>query len=218
MQIRCLYEDDSLVVCIKPAGVSSEGDGMPALLKETCGCPEIYCVHRLDLAAAGLMVYAKTREAAAGLSRDIAAGKFFKQYLAVVHGRSQDKARLWDLLFRDASKNKSYVVQRKRRGVREVALEYETVGRTETLSLVRIWLQTGRTHQIRVQFASRGMPLCGDRKYGSTSRDVPLALWSEALGFTHPVTRVSMGYSAYPPACSPWTEFDLPKEDPPEDS
>ena len=207
MEIPVLYEDRALLVCLKPAGVSSEAEGLPALLRAQCGCEALLCVHRLDLAAAGVMVYAKTKPAAAALSRQIAEGGFHKQYLAVVQGRSEDAAVLKDLLFRDAAKNKSYVVKRPRRGVREAELSYETVARVEGLSLVRIRLKTGRTHQIRIQFASRGLPLAGDRKYGSSLRDCPLALWSEELRFPHPLTGEALRFAAPPPDCPPWTDF-----------
>ena len=125
----------------------------------------------------------------------------------MVQGRSEDAAVLRDLLFRDAAKNKSYVVKRPRRGVREAELSYETLARTAELSLVRIRLKTGRTHQIRVQFASRGLPLAWDKKYGSSLRDCPLALWSEALRFFHPLTGEELRFSAPPPDAAPWTSF-----------
>ena len=207
MELEKLYEDESLVVSIKPVGVSSEEGGMPDLLRAACGCEEIFCVHRLDLAAAGVMVYAKTKAAAAGLSQQISEGRFHKQYLAVIEGQSEDAAVLKDLLFRDAAKNKSYVVKRMRRGVREAELSYQTLQRTDALSLVRIVLKTGRTHQIRVQFASRGMPLVGDRKYGSARRDCPLALWSESLRFTHPRSGQPLHFTAPPPERPPWQDF-----------
>ena len=207
MQIEVLYEDAALLVCLKPAGVSSEEAGLPALLRAQRGLDTVLCVHRLDLAAAGVMVYARTKEAAAGLSRQIGDGRFQKQYLAVVQGQSEERALLRDLLFRDAAKNKSYVVRRPRKGVREAELQYETLERTPELSLVRIRLKTGRTHQIRVQFASRGLPLAGDRKYGSSLRDCPLALWSEELRFLHPLSGEELRFSAPPPLAFPWTCF-----------
>ena len=207
MQIQVLYEDQALLVCLKPAGVSSEEPGLPELLRAAGARETVLCVHRLDLAAAGVMVYAKTKEAAAALSRQIGDGRFSKGYLAVVQGRSEDRALLRDLLFRDAAKNKSYVVRRPRKGVREAELQYETLARSGELSLVRIRLKTGRTHQIRVQFASRGLPLAGDRKYGSSLRDCGLALWSEELRFLHPVTGEPLRFSAPPPQLFPWTVF-----------
>ncbi|MBR1457322.1 MAG: RluA family pseudouridine synthase [Oscillospiraceae bacterium] len=207
MDIPILFEDDRLLLCVKPAGVLSEEGGLPGLLRASRGLDEVYCVHRLDKPAAGLMVYAKTKQAAAALSAQIAAREFEKSYLAAVQGRPEDAGVMRDLLYHDAAKNKSYVVRRQRRGVREAELRYETVERGEELSLVRIALQTGRSHQIRVQFASRGMPLAGDTRYGSGYRDCAVALWCERLRFRHPATGERVAFTATPPAVRPWTAF-----------
>ncbi len=204
--MRILFEDRDLVLCEKPVGVDSEEE-MPRLLREATGMPEICCVHRLDRETGGLMVYAKTKRAAAGLSACIAAGKLEKEYLAVMPGQPEAQGVLKDLLFRDAAKNKSYVVARMRRGVREAELRYERLSSTDGWSLLRIALKTGRSHQIRVQFASRGMPLAGDRKYGSSCRDCSLALWSASLAFPHPVTGQRISCRLSPPALWPWTLF-----------
>ena len=201
------YMDESLVLCVKPAGVSSE-DEMPALLRAGCGAREIFCVHRLDTAVGGLMVYAKTKAAAAGLSQAIARGALIKEYLAVSGGAPVDDAGVMrDLLYRDKAKNKSYVVSRPRRGVREAELSYRVLERRGGESLVSVRLGTGRSHQIRVQFASRGMPLLGDVKYGSARRDCRIALWSRRLCFAHPLTGQSVDMSVSPPESEPWTDF-----------
>lgn len=205
--MNILYEDPFLLICEKPAGVLSEESGMPALLREATGSPEIYCVHRLDRETGGLMIYAKTKEAAAGLSAAISAGRLQKEYLAVVQGQPEAQGVLRDLLYRDAAKNKSYVVKRMRRGVREAELSYRLLENREGLSLLRIVLKTGRSHQIRVQFASRGMPLTGDGKYGGSFRDRGLALWSAALSFPHPVTGEQLSRTLPPPEVWPWTLF-----------
>ena len=202
-----VFEDRHLIVCRKPAGVLSEEGGMPELLKATTGAKEIFCVHRLDRETAGLMVYARTKRAAAALSAAIGAGALGKEYLAVVPGDTPDGGELRDLLYRDAQKNKSYVVRRMRRGVREAVLRYETVARREGLSLLRIRLETGRSHQIRVQFSSRGFPLVGDIRYGSAYRDAPLALYAAALSFPHPATGETLAFESVPPAVWPWTVF-----------
>ncbi len=207
--MNILYEDRELLVCEKPAGVVSEAGGMPELLQEATGCPEIRCVHRLDRETGGLMVYAKTGKAAAALSAAIAAGQLRKGYLAVVQGQPEEGGTLRDLLYRDAAKNKSYVVKRMRRGVREAELRYRRLETREGLSLVRVELVTGRSHQIRVQFASRGMPLAGDGKYGSVFREAKLALWSACLSFPHPVTGEPIARTLPPPGIWPWTLFDL---------
>ena len=211
MEVQILFQDESILVCLKPPGVLSETGGMPELLEAAAG-GSVFCVHRLDRAVGGVMVYARTKEAAAALSAAIAAGRMEKRYLAVVCGRpAEEKARLKDLLYHDSGRNKSYVVRRMRRGVREAELEYETLGSAErdgeTLSLLLVTLYTGRSHQIRVQFASRALPLVGDGRYGSPLRDCEIALWSHALTFPHPATGEKMRFSAPPPGSFPWTEF-----------
>jgi len=209
MDVAILYEDTAILLCVKPAGVVSEEGGMPDLLRSETRARDIYCVHRLDKAAAGLMVYAKTRASAAALSSMIAAGGLEKEYMAVVQGAAEAEGSMRDLLYHDAAKNKTYVVKSLRRGVREGELSYQKLAQTEALSLVRIRLLTGRSHQIRIQFASRKLPLVGDRKYGSRYRDCPLALWSERLSFRHPVTGEILDYHISPPDAWPWNTFDM---------
>ncbi len=208
MEAEILYRDEAIVLCLKPAGVDSENEGMPALLRAQTGAEQIFCVHRLDRAVGGLMVYAGTKAAAASLSAQIAAGKMQKRYLAVCRGSAPAGGELRDLLYHDAAKNKSYVVKRMRRGVREAALRFETLERREGLSLLRVELLTGRSHQIRVQFASRALPLLGDRRYGGGG-DCPLALWSASLSFAHPQSGEALSFEAPPPKTEPWTRFSL---------
>ena len=205
--MNILYEDRSLILCEKPAGVLSEEGGMPELLRDALGTQEIYCVHRLDRETGGLMVYAKTKQAAAALSRTITEGKLQKEYYAVAEGETPVNGTLRDLLYRDAAKNKSYVVKRMRRGVREAELSYERLAFREGLSLLRVRLKTGRSHQIRVQFASRGFPLVGDIKYGSKVRDADLALWSTRLSLPHPGSGEILSSELPPPESWPWTLF-----------
>ena len=205
--MKILYQDRALVLCEKPAGVLSEEGGMPELLREALGTQEIYCVHRLDRETGGLMVYAKTKQAAAVLSRTIAEGGLQKEYLAVAEGETPESGTLRDLLYRDAAKNKSYVVKRMRRGVREAELRYERLAFRGGMSLLRVRLKTGRSHQIRVQFASRGFPLVGDKKYGSSVRDTGLALWSTKLSLPHPGSGETLCRELPPPESWPWTLF-----------
>ena len=213
MGIDILYSDAHIAVCLKSPDVVSEADGMPSLLRERLG-GEFFCVHRLDKPVGGVMVYARTREAAGALSAAIAAGGMRKEYLAVVQGvPDEPKGRYRDLLYHDAARNKSYVVTRPRRSVKEALLDYELLASAQAeglrLSALRITLHTGRSHQIRVQFASRGMPLVGDGRYGSALRGCSLALWSDALAFPHPADVREMRFSAPPPDRFPWTEFSL---------
>ena len=210
--INILYKDKDILVCVKPAGVVStdEEGGMPALLREALGekNADVRTVHRLDMIVGGLMVYARSQEAAAGLSRQITDKSFSKDYLAVVHGRPEaDEGRMDDLLFRNAAENKTYVVKRMRKGVRDAALEYKVISCKDELSLVRIHLLTGRTHQIRAQFSSRAMPLVGDRKYGAPDDGCDIALWSCELKFAHPRTKKAMAFSLEPTGGYPWSEF-----------
>jgi len=210
MNIPILYHDESLAVCLKPPGTDAEGAGMPRLLAAQLGAEEVFCVHRLDRAVGGVMVYALSGAAAAGLSAALREGRLRKEYLAVVHGApAAPEGTLRDLLFHDRVKNKSYVVARRRAGVREAVLDYRAEAEAEGLSLLAVRLQTGRTHQIRVQLAARKTPLVGDAKYGSPRRDCPIALWSHALGFRHPVSGEALSFSAPPPKRYPWTLFAI---------
>lgn len=209
--IEILYEDAHVAVCVKPAGVLSEGeskDALPSLLLEelarhTDTPPRaVYPVHRLDRDTEGLMVYALSSTAAATLSRDIAEGRFEKLYRAWLWGvPERDSDSLCDLLYYDRSRGKSFVVERERKGVKRASLEYKVLSRhaDKKRTLVEVRLHTGRTHQIRVQFASRGLPLCADRRYGAPAESgKALALCSVELGFTHPVTREPMRFCRIP--------------------
>ena len=206
--MEILYADESVLLCIKPAGVLStdEPGGVPELARLALGDPQadVRTVHRLDRAVSGLMVLARSAAAASELSRQIREGSFEKQYLAVVHGSSEERAVLRDLMLRDKARKMSFVVPEKGKGVQEAELEYEKCWERDGLSCVRIQLHTGRTHQIRVQFASRGLPLVGERKYCQPQDECPLALWSNAIGFAHPVTGERMRFEQAPPAVWPW--------------
>lgn len=197
-----IYEDESIIVCIKPIGILSQadskgGESMITLLKEhTKGA--IYPLHRLDKEVGGVMVYAKTKQSAAFLSKEIAEQRFKKEYLALVHGVPQEKGEMQDLLFKDSKKNKSFVVKRERKGVKKASLEYELISTDNELSVVQILLHTGRTHQIRVQFASRNMPLVADKKYGAKDEFKEIGLWSYKISFTHPETKEELSFSSKP--------------------
>lgn len=209
--IELIYEDEHLCVAIKPQGLDSEHT-LPEAIHAQFGL-NVLPVHRLDKDAGGLIVYAKTKPCAAGLSRLIAEGGFDKEYLAVVLGKPvEDSGVLEDWLFRDAKKNKSYAVKTQRKGTKLARLEYKVIKTLEAgedvLSLVRVKLLTGRTHQIRVQFASRKLPLMGDVKYGGKREGIKLALWSNRLGFTHPIKHMPMSFEYDLPQIFPWMEFE----------
>ena len=159
-----LYSDKGLIACIKPVGLDSETE-LPAVLKEQLG-GEIFPIHRLDKNVGGVMVFARTKAAAAALSKAVQEGTMVKEYVAVVHGTPPEKGDWEDYLFKDSRKNKVFVVKKERKGVKLARLEFNRLRAGET-SLVHIRLHTGRSHQIRVQFSSRGFPLVGDHKYGS---------------------------------------------------
>ncbi len=209
--MEILYSDPDILVISKPAGVLSEGEGpdcLPVLLAQQCG-GQVFPVHRLDRGAAGLMVFARSSGAAAALSRSIQQGALTKEYLAVVAGAPQgDEGEMEDWLFKDSRKGKVFAVSRPRKGVRQARLSWRLVqtGGQPRCSLVRIRLDTGRTHQIRVQFSSRGMPLHGDGKYGSRVKG-ELALFSCRLAFPHPKDGRAMELELLPPMDrSPWRD------------
>lgn len=207
MDIR--YCDDSLVVCIKEANILStdEEGGLPGLLRQELG-GEIRTVHRLDRMVSGLMVLARTKAAAAALTEQIRAKRFHKAYLAVVHGQIEPLTGSYrDLMYRDRRECKSYVTSAPGKGVQEALLDYECLASAGDKSLVRILLHTGRTHQIRCQFAHHGHSLFGEKKYDPHGDSCPLALFSAELGFTHPVTGEPMRFSARPEPIEPWTEL-----------
>lgn len=187
--MEILYHDREIAVCIKPVGMDSESQ-LPSALKEALG-GEIYTLHRLDLNVGGVMVYARTKNMAAALSRAIQDGDMIKEYVAVVHGEVPESGDWEDLLWKDSKKNKVFVVNRERKGVKKARLEYKRLrvekgaDETEPRSLVRIRLYTGRSHQIRVQFSSRNHPLAGDHKYGSRAKETEPMLFSCRITFPY---------------------------------
>jgi len=162
--MEILYSDKNIAVCVKPVGLDSEME-VPAALREALG-GEIFPIHRLDKNVGGVMVFARTKQAAAALSKTVQEGTMIKEYVAMVHGVPPESGDWEDLLWKDAKKNKVFVVKRMRGGVKKARLEFRRLTAGEA-SLVHVRLHTGRSHQIRVQFSSRGFPLVGDHKYGS---------------------------------------------------
>lgn len=216
-----LYDDNRILICVKPAGVISAGDEegtMIDLLRKELGS-ETACVrsvHRLDAAVSGLMVFARSQTAASILSEEIREKQFEKEYLAVVHGRFEaPEGQMEDLLWYNRSLRRARVMEGPGKDVKKALLSYEVPGfsEAENASLVRIKLHTGRTHQIRVQFSSRGHALFGDRKYGAGEEDgCGIALWSWRLSFLHPQSMEPVCFRKSPPAVFPWNLFSLSEQ------
>ena len=207
--MEILYMDDDIVVCIKPARVLStdEPGGLPELIREALGEPkaDVRTVHRLDRVVSGVMVLARNAKAASELSRQIREDEFEKEYLAVIRGRPKtDVGTLVDLLYRDKARKMTMVAQEPGKGVQEAILDYQVIQTGGDFAKVKIRLHTGRTHQIRVQFASRGMPLVGERKYSTREDPCEIALWSHRIGFIHPGSGKAVEFSQNPPETYPW--------------
>lgn len=187
------HQDKHIIVCEKPAGILSQpgesslpGEDMISLLTEEFG-GEIHPVHRLDRVVGGIMVYARSSKAAAALDQAITGREFIKEYLCICHGiPEQPNGDMHDLLFHDKVRGKTFIADRIRRGVKDALLDYQVLGSADDFSLVRVRLHTGRTHQIRAQFASRRLPLAGDGKYGAKDHFRQIALHSFRIAFVHP--------------------------------
>ena len=210
-KLEILYTDPDILVCIKPARVLStdEPGGLPSLVRTALGNEkaDVRTVHRLDRVVSGIMVLARNAKTASELSRQIREDAFEKEYLAVVHGKPEaDAGTFTDLLYRDKARRMTMVASAPAKGVQEAILDYTVLNRTEEMSRVKVLLKTGRTHQIRVQFSSRGFPLVGERKYCTLEDPCEIALWSHRIGFVHPSTGKRMEFSKEPPAVYPWTE------------
>ncbi len=209
--IEILFEDADILVINKPVGILSEDSqkGEKGILTylQNENRKDLHLLHRLDREVGGVMVFAKNKKSASALSTDIANGRFYKSYLAVTDGVPEsDEGVYKDLLFKDSKKNRSFVVNRMRKGVREASLEYVVLKKSEKNALVRVLLHTGRTHQIRVQFSSRKTPLTGDGRYGSKVRDCSIALHSHNIKFIHPRTKETVEFTSNPDFNKyPWT-------------
>lgn len=209
--LEILYADPDILVCIKPARVLStdEPGGLPSLVRTALGNEkaDVRTVHRLDRVVSGVMVLARNAKAASELSRQIREDVFEKEYLAVVHGNPEkERGTLTDLLYRDKARRMTMVASEPAKGVQEAILDYRVMNRTAEMSRVKVLLKTGRTHQIRVQFASRNLPLVGERKYCTLEDPCEIALWSHRIAFTHPITGKRVEFSKEPPEIYPWTE------------
>lgn len=221
-KLQIIYEDEAVVVCHKLPGIPVQTpkagqQDMVSLLRNYYTRKkennQVFIVHRLDQPVEGVMVFARTKDAAAKLSRQVQERQMDKQYLAVVQGIWEEKSGvLENYLLRDGRTNTSKVVLKGTTGAKKARLSYEVEavsneassdeekGRKKECSLVRIWLETGRHHQIRVQMAHAGHPLVGDKKYnpGCAAGYQPIGLCSVKLSFMHPVTGKSMEFTVEP--------------------
>ena len=218
-----LHEDNHIIVVLKPQNEpccpdESKDDNLLDCIKEYLkvtynkpGNAYAGLVHRLDRPTGGVMVFAKTSKAASRLSEAMKNGGFEKQYLAVVCGApNRDKGILENYLRKNSINNMVYVCTQTEEGAKFASLDYEVTEKKEGLSLVKVNLHTGRTHQIRVQFASINTPVYGDMRYGGEkARKGKLALWAYSLKFTHPVTEEVMRFIALPPEEGVWAQFDI---------
>ena len=208
--MELIYLDKEIAVCVKPPRVLStdEPGGVPELVRRELGDEkaDVRTVHRLDRVVGGVMVLARSASAASELSRQVRENEFGKEYLAVVHGVPEaEEGQLRDLLGRDKARRMTFVAVEPGKGIQEAVLSYRVLNRADDLTRVRIRLHTGRTHQIRVQFASRGMALVGERKYDTREDPCEIALWSNMVEFTHPRTGERMTFRKEPPQVYPWT-------------
>lgn len=225
-EIKVLYEDNHLLVVEKPQNMLSQADNtgdadilteLKKYIKQKYNKPgDVYLglVHRLDRPVGGVMAFARTSKAASRLSEQIRKGEFGKTYLAVANGRlAQKSGKLENYLLKDEKTNIVSVVSSSAKGSKLALLEYEAVETVGNLSLVKVKLHTGRSHQIRVQFAASGHPLCGDRKYGegNSEDNCQIALWSSEINCTHPTTKERHEFKSFPPDTYPWNLFKFIK-------
>jgi len=219
MDLKILYEDNHIIVVVKPVNIPSQGDKtgdedmltiIKKYIKEKYNKPgEVYLglVHRLDRPTGGVMVFAKTSKAASRLSEQVREKEIQKKYLCIVDGKLEKEKDLWkDYLLKNEKNNMSKVVEENTKNSKEAILDYEVIKYNEeiNLSVVKVNLHTGRHHQIRVQFASRGHSLCGDQKYGTRGRGKQLALWAYSLSLVHPTKKERMEFESYPEIEGSW--------------
>ena len=213
LSLPLLFKDDFLVVCLKPVGISSESPGLPDMIRNQEGFP-VFPVHRLDQTTGGVCVLARSSSVCTEMQRLFQLDQVIKEYLAVVSGTPDtDSGLFYDLLYHDQRTNKTFVVDKMRKGVKDAYCEWSVLETVDSpdgrISLVRIRLHSGRTHQIRIQFASRKMPLVGDRRYGSRIRASVPALWSARICFPHPLSDQTIDVSSRPPDGFPWSCFSV---------
>lgn len=218
-KLKVLFEDNHVIVVEKPVNIPSQGDktgdkDMLTIIKEYIknkynkpGDVYLGLVHRLDRPTGGVMVFARTSKAASRLSEQVRDKKMHKQYLCIVDGKmDKSTGTMRDYLLKNEKSNTSKVVKEGTKNSKEAILDYEVIKYNSEIdmSVVKVNLHTGRHHQIRVQFASRGHSLSGDQKYGTRGRGKQLALWAFSLSFFHPITKEEMTFVDYPEYIGSW--------------
>ena len=218
--LKVLYEDNHIIVVVKPVNIPSQGDktgdiDMLTIIKEYLvkkynkpGEAYLGLVHRLDRPTGGVMVFAKTSKAASRLSEQVREHQFKKSYLAIVDGKFENKnGTMQDYLLKNEKTNTSKVVPEGTKNAKLAELDYEVIKYNEeiNMSVVKVNLHTGRHHQIRVQFASHGHSLNGDQKYGTRGRGKQLCLWAYKLSFIHPTTKEELTFENYPEPIGSWS-------------
>lgn len=216
-KINIIYEDNHLLVVEKPINIPVQADSsndidMITILKNyrkekenKKGDAFIGLVHRLDRPVSGIMVFAKTSKSSSRLSKQIRENNFHKTYYAVVEGYLQKEGKFKDYLLKDNSKNISYVTTKEKGKYSE--LDYEVISAKNNLSLVKINLITGRSHQIRVQLSTRNHPLVGDSKYGHNPKNINIALFAQSITFNHPTTKEKLTFTLELPNRYPFNLF-----------
>ena len=224
-ELKVIYEDNHVIVVIKPQNIPTQEDeskdkDLLTMVKEYIKVKEnkpgnvyVGMVHRLDRPTGGVMVFAKTSKSASRLTQEIQEGVLSKNYLAVVNGKPREKrGKLVNFLQKNARTNTVMVVPELTTGAKRAELNYEVIEEKEKVSLVKVELITGRSHQIRVQMKHIGCPIYGDVRYGGDklAKGHNLALWSYELKFVHPTTKENMTFKVYPPEdLTPWNVFNL---------
>lgn len=219
--MEIIFEDNHLLVTVKPQGIpvqedSSKDPDFLSMLKEEIkirdrkpGNVYLALVHRLDRPTGGVMVFAKTSKAASRLSEQFREREAGKHYLAIIHGVFKDKKRIESWIVKDKTTNISRIASEKTKGAKRAILNIKMKQYTEKLTLLEIELETGRSHQIRVQLANLKLPIYGDHKYGTSKGKTELALWANKLTLIHPVSKLPYTFEADPPKDYPWDKFNI---------
>ena len=219
--IGIVYEDNHLLVVVKPPNMPTQADAsgdpdLHSVMKQYIaekyqkpGAVYLGLVHRLDRPVGGLVVLARTSKAADRLSEQVRKKTLARQYVAAVRGEAKETAELCDWLLKDERTNTVRAVTAGTPGAKDARLAWQKAGEADGLSLIRVKLFTGRSHQIRVQTSHAGFPIWGDARYGAGRPGEQIALWGAHLGLVHPTRKEELRFTAMPPRdVRPWRGFD----------